>query len=232
MNEVFESKRQFVVECESKLVELVNVLSYQRKDDASTQLAPFKRLAHENPQSETVNDDTKTGVTVLKMEDMWVKARLIWTSVRIASWAQMCTEIPKITRTQLYTDSQPVPMQIGVHPKGKGKGSKDARNKSSEKVQEDDQRRCFNCRKTGHEKSQCKTRRKDLADAEGKPATANSHSHNTAEKHRGVSWLPCSATEHTDGAAPSISATDFETTAMQLEGGEETRRQKPQDITT
>ena len=60
------------------------------------------------------------------------------------------------------------------------------------------------------------------------------------EKHRGVSWLPCSATEHTDGAplcpnprterlaveAPPISVPDPAATPMQLEESEETRRPK------
>ena len=60
------------------------------------------------------------------------------------------------------------------------------------------------------------------------------------EKHRGVSWLPCSATEHTDGAplcpnprvarlaveAPPISVLDPDATMMQLEESEETRRPK------
>ena len=58
------------------------------------------------------------------------------------------------------------------------------------------------------------------------------------EKHRGVYWLPCSATEHTDGAplcpnpraarlaveAPPISVPDPDATPMQLEESEETRR--------
>ena len=60
------------------------------------------------------------------------------------------------------------------------------------------------------------------------------------EKHRGVYWLPCSATEHTDGAplcpnprtarlaveAPPISVPDPDATPMQLEESEETRRPK------
>ena len=59
------------------------------------------------------------------------------------------------------------------------------------------------------------------------------------ERHRGVYWLPCSATEHTDGAplcpnprtaglvveAP-ISVPDPDATPMQLEESEETRRPK------
>ena len=58
------------------------------------------------------------------------------------------------------------------------------------------------------------------------------------EKQRGVYWLPCSATEHTDGAllcpdprvarlaveAPPISVHDPDATPMQLEESEETRR--------
>ena len=60
------------------------------------------------------------------------------------------------------------------------------------------------------------------------------------EKHRVVYWLPCSATEHTDGAplcpnprtarlaveAPPISVPDPDATPMQLEESEETRRPK------
>ena len=156
-----------------------------------------ERLIHENQSPEAVDDDTKTGVTVLGMEDMRAKAHLIRNSVRIASWTQMREEILEITSTQQYADSNPVPMQIGAHPKSKGKGKdskdkgkskdakdrsmgKDAKNESSKKVKADDQRRCYHCQKTSHAKSQCETRLKDLADAEGKPATANSHSNDTA----------------------------------------------------
>ena len=60
------------------------------------------------------------------------------------------------------------------------------------------------------------------------------------EKHRRVYWLPCSATEHTDGVllcpnpraarlaveAPPISVPDPDATPMQLEESEETRRPK------
>ena len=60
------------------------------------------------------------------------------------------------------------------------------------------------------------------------------------KKHRGVYWLPCSATEHTDGAplcpnprtarlaaeAAPISVPDPDATLMQLEESEETRRPK------
>ena len=65
---------------------------------------------------------------------------------------------------------------------------------------------------------------------------------NTAklEKHRGVYWLPCSATEPSDGAplcpnprvarlaveAPPISVPDPDVIPMQLEESEETRRPK------
>ena len=62
------------------------------------------------------------------------------------------------------------------------------------------------------------------------------------EKHRGVYWLPCSATEHTDGVplcpnprvarlvveVPPISVPDPDATPMQLEESEETRRPKHQ----
>ena len=63
--------------------------------------------------------------------------------------------------------------------KGRSK-DKDAKNELSKKLKGDDQRRCHNCQKTGHVKSQCKTRLKYLADAEGIPVTANSHPNDTA----------------------------------------------------
>ena len=93
----------------------------------------------------------------------------------------MRKEILEITRTQQYADSNLVPMQIGVQPqsKGKGKDGKDARNESSEKV-DDDRRKCYCCRETGHERSQSRTRLKNLADAEAKPVTANSRPSSTA----------------------------------------------------
>ena len=56
------------MEWKPKLVEL--------KDDIPRKSAAFERLVHESQLSETVNDDTKTGVTVLGMEDMRVKAHL------------------------------------------------------------------------------------------------------------------------------------------------------------
>ena len=66
------------------------------------------------------------------------------------------------------------------------------------------------------------------------------------EKHQGVCWLPCSATEHTDGAplcpnprtarlaveAPPISVPNPDATPMQLEEGEETRRPKHRALPT
>ena len=100
----------------------------------------------------------------------------------IASCIQVRKEILEITRTQQYIDSNLVTVQIGVQPKSKGKSKhgKDARIKSSEKVKDDDQRKCYLCRKAGHAKSQSRTRLKDLADAEGKPVTANTRSSSTA----------------------------------------------------
>ena len=81
----------------------------------------------------------------------------------------------EITRTQQYIDSNLAPVQIGVRPKSMDKSihGKDARVDSSEKVKDDDQRKCYHCRKAGRAKSQSRTRLKDLADAEGKPVTAN-----------------------------------------------------------
>ena len=87
----------------------------------------------------------------------------------------MRKEILEITRTQHYADSNLVPVQIGVQPKSKGKSKhgKDARIKSSEKVKDDDQRKCFYCRKAGHTKSQW-DENEGSADAEVKPVTAHS----------------------------------------------------------
>ena len=117
-------------------------------------MAAVKGLVHESQSLETVNDCAEADVNVLVMEDMRVKARLTQKSARIASWIQMRKGIFEITRTQQYTDSQLVPMQIGVHPKSNGKG---ARNETFEKVKYDDLRKCYHCTKTGHAKSQCKT---------------------------------------------------------------------------
>ena len=102
MNEGIEARKQFMMEWEMEFVRLLtNVLS--------TKLAAFERLVHKSQPSETVGDNTKTGVTVLGMEDMRVKAYLIQNSARIESWTQMREEILEITRTQQYTDSQLVP---------------------------------------------------------------------------------------------------------------------------
>ena len=110
-----EAWRQFVMEWEPKLVGLLmHVLSYRFRDDIPTKLAAFERLMHESQSLEAVNDDTKIGVTVLGMEDMRVRAHPIGNSARIASWTQTREDILEITRTQHYTDSKPVPMQIGA----------------------------------------------------------------------------------------------------------------------
>ena len=105
-----------------------------------------------------------TDVNVLEMEDVRVKARLIRKSGRSASWIHMRKEIREIMRTQQYTDSNLVPMQTGVQPKSQGQGEK---NESSEMMKDDDRRKCYCCRETSHAKSQCRTRLKDLAEAEG-----------------------------------------------------------------
>ena len=165
VSEEFARRRQFVKEWEPRFVGLLrNVLSCRRKDDVPTQI------------TETVIDDIMTDVNVLRMEDGRVEACLIWESTGIASCIQVRKENLEITRTQQYIDSNLVPVQIGVQPKSmdKSKHGKDARNKSSEKVKDDDQRKCYYCREAGHAKSQSRTRLKDLTDAEWKPVTANS----------------------------------------------------------
>ena len=93
-------------------------------------------------------DDIVTDVNVLRMEDGRVEACLIWESTGIASCIQVRKEDLEITRTRQYIDSNLVPVQIGVQPKsrGKSKHGKDARNESSEKVKDDDQRECYYCR--------------------------------------------------------------------------------------
>ena len=163
----------------------MNVLGYRFRDDIPNKLAAFEKTVHdyENQSTKTVDDDIKKGETVLGMEDMQVKEHLIWNSVRITSWNQMREEILEITRTQQYIDSQPMPMPLGANPKRKGKGKdskgkgkgKDAKNESSKKAKNDDQRKCFHCQKTGHVKAECRKRQKDLADAEEKPMAASPH---------------------------------------------------------
>ena len=146
-------------EWEPRFVGLLrNVLSCRRKDDVPTQLP------------ETVIDDSMTDVIVLRMQD-GQELRAVYRCVRRTSRSR-----------EQYIDSNLVPVQIGVHPKSmdKSKHGKDARNKSSEKVKDDDQRKCYHCRKAGHAKSQSRTRLKDLADAEWKPVTANTRPSSTA----------------------------------------------------
>ena len=96
-----------MIEWLPKLVGLtMNVLSYRFKDDMRTRLAVFERLVHESQSSETVDDDTKTGVTVLGWRTCGSKRALIWNSVRIESWTQMREEILEIARTQQYHAGQ------------------------------------------------------------------------------------------------------------------------------
>ena len=176
MSEEFAGRRQFVREWEPSFVgPLRNVLSCRRKDDIPTQLPVDEVLTQERQSSEIVIDDIMTDVNVLRKEDGRVEACLIWESTGIASCIQVRKENLEITRTQQYIDSNLVTGQIGVQPKSmdKSKHGKNARVESSEKVKDDDQRKCYHCRKAGHAKSQSRTRLKDLADAEGKPVTAN-----------------------------------------------------------
>ena len=144
VSEEFAGRRQFVRDWEPRFVGLRNVLFCRRKDDIPTQLPVDEELAHESQSSETVIDNIMTNVRVLRMEDGRVEACLIWERTGIASCIQVRKEIFEITRTQQYTDSNLVPVQIGVQPKSKGKSKhgKDARIKLSEKVKDDDQRKC------------------------------------------------------------------------------------------
>ena len=162
MSEEFAGRRQFVREWEPRFVGLLrNVLSCRRKDDIPTQLPVDEVLTQESQSLETVIDDIMTDVDVLlRMEDERVEVCLTMESTRIASWIQVRKEILEITRTQQYFDSNLMPVQIGVHPKSmdKSKYGKDARNESSEKEKDNDQRKCYHCRKTGHAKSQSRTR--------------------------------------------------------------------------
>ena len=150
-------------------------MSCRRKDDILTQQPVDEGFTHESQSSETVIDEIMTDVNVLRMEDGQVEACLIMESRRIASCIQVRKEILEITRTEQYADSNLVPVQIGVQPKsnGKDKDGNDARNESSERVKDDDRRKCYCCTEAGHAKSQSRTRLKDLAEAEWKPVTAN-----------------------------------------------------------
>ena len=86
------------------------------KDDVPTKSAASKRIVHECQSSETVNDDTKTGATVLGMVDMQVKAHLIWNSARIRERTS--------SRPREYNSTL-----TATRPKDKGR-SKDAKGRS------------------------------------------------------------------------------------------------------
>ena len=131
---------------------------YRFRDDIPNKLAANERTEHDYE-----NQSGKTVDAMLGMEDMRVKGHLIQNSVSITSWSQMREEILEITRTEQNIDSQPSPMQLGANPKSKGKGDskgkgkgkdvkskgkgKDAKNDSSKKAKNDDQRKCFSCQK-------------------------------------------------------------------------------------
>ena len=121
------------------------------------------KYSQESQTSETVIDDIMTDVNVLRMENRRVEVCLIWESTGIASCIQVREGILENTRAQQYTDSNLVPVQIGVQPKSKGKSKhgKDARIKSSEKVRDDDRITCYCCREAGHAKSQSRTKLKE-----------------------------------------------------------------------
>ena len=183
MSEEFAGRRQFVREWEPRFVGLLRiVLSCRRKDDIPTQLPVEEVLTQESQSSDTVIDDIMTDVNVLRMEDGRVEACLIWESTGIASCIQVRKENLEIMRAQQHTHSNLVLVQIGVQLKSldRSKHGKNARIKSSEKVKDDDQRKCYYCREAGHAKSESRTRLKDLTDAEWKPVTANSRPSSTA----------------------------------------------------
>ena len=131
---------------------LRNVLSGRRKDDILTQLPVDEILTQGSQSLDTVIDDIKTDVNVLRMEDGRVEVCLIWESTGIASSILLRKENLEITRTQKYIGNNIVLVQIGVQPKSmeKSKHGKDARNESSEKVKNDDQRMFYHCRKAPH----------------------------------------------------------------------------------
>ena len=137
-----------------------------------TKLAAFERLVHESQSSETdrrqcPEDGGRANQGAPHPE-----------CTRIAGWMQMRKEILEITRTQQYAGGNLVPMQIGVQPKIKRQGQR-RQGRKERIVREsarDDRRKCYCCRETGHARSQSGRRLKDLADAEGKPVTANSRS--------------------------------------------------------
>ena len=151
---------------------LMNVLS--------TRLAAFERLVHKSQSSETVGDDTKTGVTVLGIEDMRVNAYLIQNSERIASWTQMREEIFETTRTQ-QCDSQ-----HAFEDPRQGQGQQEQRQGQRQPGQRQKRGQGYKDRivqeveKAGHVWSQCGSRLKDLADAEERSVIANFHPNDTA----------------------------------------------------
>ena len=170
VKEGFAGWNQFLREWDPRFIGLSrNVLSCKRKDDVPTQII------------ETVIDDIMSDVNVLRMEDERVEACSM-ESTGIASCVQVRKENLEITRIQQCIDSNLMPVQIGVQPKSKGKSKrgKDARKKSSEKVNDDDQRKCYHCREAGRAKSRSRTRLKDLTDAELKPVIANTRPSSTA----------------------------------------------------
>ena len=157
---------------------LMNLLGYRFRDDIPTKLAAFERTVHDY-ENQTVDDDSKRGVTMLGMEDMRVKEHLIQNSVRITSWNQMREEILEITRTQqarAKTAKAKAKAKAGTS-RAKTR-SRNAMNESSKKAKSDDQRKCFYCHKTGV-KAECRKRLKDHAEAEGKPVAATPHPSNT-----------------------------------------------------
>ena len=85
-------------EWEPRFVGLLrNVLSCRRKDDIPTQQPADEERARKSHSSETVIDDIKVDVNVLRMEDG--RSRRVPSGKAITSWTQMRREILEITRT-------------------------------------------------------------------------------------------------------------------------------------
>ena len=175
VNEGFEAWRQFVMEWEPTLRTrfvgiLMNVLSYRFRDDIQNKLGGV-RVARTRLREPVKKDRRRRHQDRRGRCWGWKTCESKSTSsrtARITSWTQRREEILDITWTQQYTDSQPVPMQLGANPKSNGKGKngkekgkgkgvkgkgKDGKTESSKKAKSDDQRKCVYFNKSGHAKA-------------------------------------------------------------------------------